>query len=375
MFCLGLSISGSATGTVINVPADYPTIQQGLNAASPGDTVLVAPGTYHENITWPDVNGIRLLSELGPDTTVIDGDSAGSVIYLSPTVPMDTTTMIEGFTIQNGGGVVHGGGIYCHGSDLIVTNNIIRNNSALIWGGGIYFEESHARIVGNRIEGNWANGPGGAIHCAINSSPIIRRNTIRQNAAGNKGGGIYSWDGSSPLVDSNEITGNGFGVYSDDSSQLLIAEYNYWGDASGPYHPTLNPGGLGDSTNTFVDPVPWLTGPLGIENEAVRPSSSTEYLRQNYPNPFSRMTAIEYRVPVFAVSPGESYAACHTTLQIFDASGGLVRTLLDGNQEPGLHSVTWDGTEGTGRKVASGIYFCRLEVGGSPSIRALAVLR
>ena len=73
------------------------TIQAGLDSCATNDIVLVAPGTYYENIIWPSTQGIHLLSELGPDTTIIDGDSSGSVIALFSGT--DTTTVISGFTI------------------------------------------------------------------------------------------------------------------------------------------------------------------------------------------------------------------------------------------------------------------------------------
>jgi hypothetical protein len=54
-----------------------------------------------------------------------------------------------------------------------------------------------------------------------------------------------------------------------DSGVIIIAENNWWGDASGPYHPTLNPGGLGDTVSDYVDFVPWLSWPVGVEERPI----------------------------------------------------------------------------------------------------------
>ncbi len=52
------------------------------------------------------------------------------------------------------------------------------------------------------------------------------------------------------------------------------------------------------------------------------------------------------------------------TLRIYDVSGTLVRTLLDGPQTAGQKSVTWNGKDSRGRSVASGVYFYRLQAPG-----------
>jgi hypothetical protein len=64
---------------VIHVPADQPTIQAAISAAAHGDSVLVAPGIYVENINFLG-KAIRVESEQGAQLTVIDGNQADSVV-------------------------------------------------------------------------------------------------------------------------------------------------------------------------------------------------------------------------------------------------------------------------------------------------------
>ena len=75
----------TVSATTLNVPDDYATIQVALTAADSSDTVLVQPGTYTENIFWPDGNGIKLLSAGDTSNTIIDGGGVSSVIYMNPT--------------------------------------------------------------------------------------------------------------------------------------------------------------------------------------------------------------------------------------------------------------------------------------------------
>ena len=118
------------SATIINVPANQPTIQAGLDIAVEGDTVLVAIGTYYENITWPDINGIKLIG-ISEDYCIIDGDSLGSVIYYERWETIhDSTTVIKNFTIQNGYSV-RGSGIYLRSENQFLLENLIIKNNYL----------------------------------------------------------------------------------------------------------------------------------------------------------------------------------------------------------------------------------------------------
>jgi len=262
MFFTCPTIGNSAT---IHIPADKPTIQAGIDAAVNGDTVLVAPGSYVENIDFLG-KAITVKSTDGAEETIIDGGSPsnpdiGSVIIFSSGEGADS--VLEGFTIS-GGLAEYGGGIFCWISSPSIINNAIQGNSAFghPWssgggifcycssssiidntiygncadkrGGGIYCEESSLKIVGNSINENsvyFSNG--GGIDC-ISSSPFISNNTIIGNDASEQGGGISCSD-SFPIISDNEIRHNvasvGGGVFCYNS--LPTITHNFVGNNAG----------------------------------------------------------------------------------------------------------------------------------------------
>lgn len=199
----------TAYTTIINVPGDYLTIQEGLDSASTDDTVLVAAGTYIEVITWPSTDGIDLIGESGRDSTVIDGKESGSVITM--TTNLDSTTVIRGFTIQNGSGGL-GGGIYCSNASPTIEYLAITGNSS-DHGSGIYLcENASPAIRNNTLASNAAGtymgpGNGGGVYCGAFCEPLIEDNTIVNNTAGDYGGGIFA-EMCSLLIRGNIISGN-----------------------------------------------------------------------------------------------------------------------------------------------------------------------
>ena len=88
-------------------------------------------------------------------------------------------------------------------------------------------------------------------------------------------------------------------------------------------------------------------------------------LDQNVPNPFNPSTTITFRVP----------GMCRVVLDIFNADGERVRRLVDRSMTRGTHTVVWDGRDGTGRPVGSGVYFYRLRAGKQALSRKMILLK
>ncbi len=223
-----------ASATIINVPDDYETIQQGINASTDGDTVLVHPGTYVENINFNGHNIVlgSLFLTTGDTTyisqTIIDGDSSGSVVTFES--GEDSTTIISGFTIQNGFSLAGGGICANNAAAPKIKHNIIRSNVVGYYfigsgaGGGIYCDGAPS-ITNNIIQDNIAvfgyvaYGLGGGIHCT--GSPIISDNLITRNYAGG-GGGISCFYDSSAIISNNDIIDNDA-----DAGGGIICQYSY----------------------------------------------------------------------------------------------------------------------------------------------------
>ncbi len=216
--CIGiitlLFLIGTAHAVVWYVHPDSTLncIQDCLDSCSNNDTVLVAASTYYENIIWPDRQGIKLMSESGAGSTIIDGGGTGRVIAIARQV--DSSSVVQGFTIQNGYTALVGGGIYLSNTSPKIIDNIITGNYVGDEGGGIYCFQSLAIITGNTITHNTAADNGGGIACYHISRCMVSNNTISYNIANyvpseyGWGGGIYCGWSDTSLIMENTITHN-----------------------------------------------------------------------------------------------------------------------------------------------------------------------
>ncbi|UCH10251.1 MAG: T9SS type A sorting domain-containing protein [Fidelibacterota bacterium] len=413
---LVIMLGGSAVhATIINVPADIDSIQGGINLAHDGDTVLVQPGTYVENINLC-AKRITLgsLTLVAGDTsyisrTIIDGDSVGNVIRIES--GEDSTTIINGFTTINGA-AEFGGGIYCNDSSPRLMNLAVRGNRA-DYGGGIRCLNSSPEVTNVLISHNAAGHGGGGMD-NFGSSPTLLNCTFLNNSAVDYGGGLSN-DLSSPALTGCVFSGNtsntGGGIsnytYSDvllysctivnneaitgggmwnGGSSPIITNSIFWDNAPDEISGT-------SSTVTYSNFQGGYPGEGNLDSDPLfcGPDSGNYYLAENSPCAGSGEAGNDMGAlgvgcgPMLGTHDGnlaplrfdllQSYPnpfnpvstirydlpqASDVSLIVYNLLGREVATLVDSYIEPGYHKVLWDSRDARGREVPSGIYIARL---------------
>jgi hypothetical protein len=165
-----------------------------------------------------------------------------------------------------------------------------------------------------------------------------------------------SFDGVYDIEEEAYLEGNHGGFKARSDTLLIPHDGRYWivisGDRAGvtgayTFVATATPGPL--DIGPAAKPITIETDRLGEVARRV-----DDFLLPNFPNPFNAETTIGYEVPEVA----------KVRVVVYDLGGRQVRVLAEGYQEPGRREVAWDGQDGEGREVASGVYFYRLEIVG-----------
>jgi hypothetical protein len=291
----------------------------------------------------------------------------------------------------------------------VIEGNIIANDSSRAGapgdGGGIYCESSTATFACNDVYGNE-----GGDYIGIPDQTGLNGNLSLDPSFCNASGGDFKLRGDSPCLPGNH-PGSGdcgimgafgmgcpvatflrdFGVElagrfivvrwklaeAPTSAEFFVLRAEGKGaDFAAVAHPAIERSGTSFSfKDSSCRPgtayryrvgVSDAAGPTVLfETEAITTPATRLALYQNYPNPFNPVTSISYFLP----------AKARVYVEIYDASGALVRRLTGADQEAGVHTVVWNGLDNRGSRAASGVYFCRLTTGEEFISRKMILVR
>ncbi len=408
-----------------SVDNPFASIQAALDFAGMGDTILVAPGTYMENIEIENQNHViasyyLLDSDSSQiENTIIDGGGQGRVVSMNLAGP---NTKLVGFTIMNGYTTSSGAGLYCLDSYPTISNCIFKENNAgisnpTVHGGSISAEHSEIILDHIMIYSNYAAGRGGGIYAAhsqINASNLL----IVNNAANERGGALsfYRSTGTFNHVtianDSAHIEGGALFIK---DSEVSFTNSIIWGN--GPQQIAFAEFGDPSIVNIHYSILDeFITGVVTHNNGTINfglfdvfendplfcePDSSNYFIAQNSPcigtgedgtnMGFYGIGCVE----IVAINTDQqipdsfkfnkpypnpfnpnttirfSVAATHESLlQVYDLTGRLVETLIDEFLTPGEHEITWNAGH-----LPSGIYFVQLQNGDQMETQKLILLK
>lgn len=260
------AINSFSNANIINVPSQHSTIQAGINASTNGDTVLVQPGIYMENINFRGKKIVltSLFYQNGNlsfiQSTVINGSNpqnpdTGSCVIINNNE--DSTTVLQGFTLTGGTGTKwtdeHGAGLFREGggiliqySNPVIQNNIITGNSAITGGvfstggGGVRIGDSYPRFLNNVVSNN--TGRYGAGIVLNYTGGEYKNNVIFKNYGSLEfGAGSGIWINgfftrtisiiNNTVVANSAVSGNP-GIYGNGGVVALIRNNIVWGNSS-----------------------------------------------------------------------------------------------------------------------------------------------
>ncbi len=219
----------------VSHPECLPTIGRALAVAVSGNTILVYPGQYAENVTLKP--GVPIVSDQGPKVTTIIGDGSRGVIHAWDAA-IQRDTRLEGFTITGGNNPFFGGGIDIRGASPTISNTIITGNQALNGGGVAVYYAADATvfplplIINSTISSNTGAKTGGGIEIrGVKANAEIVHTLIIDNNGGQQGGGVRTFSGNVTVKDSvitgNSATANGGGIYLLCTNTELAVEANH----------------------------------------------------------------------------------------------------------------------------------------------------
>ena len=357
-------------------PGDHPTILSGEIGNPPvGDDILhVVTGTGTDSTaildgfivsggfaseTYPDDRGAGMVNLPGSPTVTnvvfrnntAVGGGGGMYNYVG-SAPILSNVVFDG----NAASLTDGGGMYNLLSDVTLTNVTFSNNSGFNVGGAM-INNGGTVVLTNAVV--WGNHPSADQIFNLSGSPLVGHSLVE-----GCGGSGPSWNpsvgtdaGGNLDEDPLFVDGVGGDYHLSEGSPAVDA-----GDNSAPHLPVTDIDGNPRIVGIAVDMGAYEYVVATAVEASPAPASG---LGAPYPNPFNPTVTIVYQLDTRQ----------RVTLEIYDVSGRLVRSLVDEVRDSGVHEAVWNGTDRAGGRVASGVYLVRLIAGTKVDNRKITLLK
>ncbi|MBI5266015.1 MAG: right-handed parallel beta-helix repeat-containing protein [candidate division Zixibacteria bacterium] len=379
-----LFISAPSGAATVRVPTEKQSISKALQFAQARDTILVAPGEYTDLLNYLG-KAIVVISEAGPAVTIIKPmdqyKPVGTFASVESRGAMLIGVTITGYTLDPTPGAPPALEFTNRGSPTI-KNCVFRDNRGVmmvrvaddgpLFIRCLFYNNSGAPVIG--VFGGMIT----LLNCTIDrceygvfmqSVDCEIRNTIISNCHS------YGVHGAVSQFDWNNVWNNGVnyeegavpGLHDVSVNPLYVDDVNHDYRLQ-PGSPCINMGDpnpyLNDPDSTRGDIGYWYYQlPTAVGDEESLPTGFA--LDQNYPNPFNPSTHISFVLPRRA----------RVRLDVINAVGGTVRSLIDAPLSAGRQVIEWDGLTDQGTRAASGVYFYRLVADDFVSTRKMVLIK
>ncbi len=312
-----------------------------------------------------EICGNKIIGNRSPGTAgfaIINNNQSGGGGIFANNVIKDNVKYGNIFYLGGcSGGIIQAG----NGQNWLIANNLFEGNISEGTGNGaLLLQSGNYEITRNTFRGNTGSRFSTCLQLSYDVSATIDSNIFAYNVS------TLTLENSTILFHRRPISIKYNDFYCNypctinncDYTDSLLADHNWWGDASGP-HAGNNLDGIGDSVDYRIPYMPWLTSsvfPMVIKEPSVTSVPTQFKLFQIAPNPFNSTTTIRFELPT----------QNQVEIGLTDITGRKVETLFSGKMSAGAHS-----TEFRGNKYASGTYFVHLRIGDQSQIKKVVLLK